>query len=164
MDFKKGKGNLPGDSDKSSSYGSTRSSSGRKKGDGTIDASPDNTAASRTGSKPGLGSGARNVLETKAWQESKAGALRIWHNYKLMLITKFKQLPRAEQETLITRICQVVTMGSAVLVIQLFYSFLPLFLRVLALPLALVGAWWAGTRVVAPMMIIRYDEHLNREY
>ena len=81
-----------------------------------------------------------------------------------MLTTKFKQLPRAEQETLITRISQVVTMGSSVLVIQLFYSFLPLFLRVLALPLALVAAWWAGTRVVAPMMIIRYDKYLNREY
>jgi len=123
-------------------------------GDGRIDATP----------PKGGSMSPRNIQETQVYKEGQAGVKRFWSNYTTMLKTQFQRMSRAEQEGMITRLCQIVTIGSAMLVTSLFYSFLPLFLRVFALPVMFLAAYWAGTKVVSPIMIVRYDQYLNREF
>ncbi len=117
----------------------------------SIDASPSGTAP-------------RNLRETKIWKDSESGMKRMWANYVNTLKDSFRQMPRAEQEQFIKRICVTVTLGVAALVFQFFYPFLPQLLRVLSLPIMLVAAYWAATKIVTPVMIIRYEEYLNRDF
>ncbi|HEY9871094.1 MAG TPA: hypothetical protein V6D08_18150 [Candidatus Obscuribacterales bacterium] len=153
MDFKKSRGGKRGE---------------QRSSDKTFSASPDPGAtidARPTGEPPPLakqaGGGPRNIQETKAWKESTSGLQRMWHNYLNMLGTQFRRMSRADQEALITRLCQIVTIGSAALVTMLFYGFIPLFLKIFVLPGILLAAYWAGTNVVAPIMIVRYEQYLN---
>ncbi len=125
----------------------------------TIDASPGERPSL---SRPGTGGGPRNLQETKAWQEGTGGLKRMWRNYLTMLGTQFKKMSRREQEDLITRLSQIVTIGSAALITMLFYGFIPLFLKIFVLPGILLGAYWAGTNIVSPIMIARYEQYLNR--
>jgi len=125
----------------------------------TIDASPGERPAARPGAAGGQGP--RSIQETKAWQEGTGGLKRMWHNYVTMLGTQFKKMTRREQEELITRLSQIVTIGSAALITMLFYGFIPLFLKIFVLPGILLGAYWAGTNVVSPIMIARYEQYLN---
>lgn len=105
-----------------------------------------------------------NLADTEIFQESKAGMHKVWSNYLNMLARSFQKMSRNNQEQLIVRVCQIVTVGTTVLIISLFYSFLPPQLRVIIVPIALIGAWWAGTKMVAPQMMVRFAQHLNREY
>ncbi len=155
MDFSKTKGGGP---------------RGGKKGDGpdrSIDASPGNLPAEQSGKRfegGGTGTGPKNIMETQAWKEGTGGARRLWSNYMNILAESFSRMPRDGQEQLIVRLSQVLTIGSAILILSFFYAFIPVFIRVLALPAVVVGAWYAGTKVVAPIMIARFDSYLNRDF
>jgi hypothetical protein len=123
----------------------------------SIDASPGNASLDAP-ARP------KNIRETKAWQDGSAGVKKMWWNYKQTLSESFKRMGRAQQEQLITQLSMIVTIGTTILLLSFFYNFLPQVVRVFALPLIGVGSWWAGTRIVAPIMIGRYDEYLNREF
>lgn len=158
MDFKKARPGKKGE-DKPSG----KSFSASPEAGATIDASPgDSPELSAPGSLPRSGTGPRNIQETRVWKESTSGLKRMWQNYLAMLGTQFRRMLRAEQVELITRLCQIVTIGSAALITMLFYGFIPLYLKIFVLPAILLGAWWTGTNVVAPIMIGRYEQYLNR--
>jgi len=125
--------------------------------DEIIDASPGNGENQQSG-------GPRNIAETKVWKESSGSVKRAWSNYVGMLADRFQMLPRADQEQFITRLSIIVTMGATIIVMVLFYSFLPTAIRLLALPAALVAAYLAGLKIVTPIMVSRFEEYLNREY
>jgi len=135
-----------------------RGGSSRPKPNDIIDASPgDDSSRVRKGSQP------RNIQETQAWQDGVGGARRMWNNYLTLLSTSFAKMSRQGQEQFITRLSQIVTIGSAALFTSIFYAFLPSIVRVFALPLVIVGAWWAGTNIVAPQMIVRFSQYLNED-
>lgn len=121
----------------------------------TIDASP-----GQVESRSSLNS----IQETKIWKESTSGIKRMWSTYVQILKDSFQRMSRVEQEALITRFCLIVTLGVAVIALSFFYAFLPLGVRVIGLPVIGVVAWFAGTRIIAPVMIARYEKYLNREY
>ena len=134
-----------------------------------IDMSPSGRAGGRPGGyRPGGGGGGRgtprNIQETEAWKQSQAGVANMWANYKRVLKTSWQRMPRADQEALIVRLCQIVTIGVSVLVLMLFYGFLPQQLRILAVPGVFLGSFWLGTKVVAPIVTVQYDQYLNKEF
>lgn len=156
MDFNKSRGGRGGS-------GSSRPGSSRR--DTEFDANPD-TISNRVlpdSSRPGSMDGPRSIHDTKVWQDSSAAGKKMWSNYTDMLKRNFRELSRAQQEQFINRICLITTMGVAALLLMFFYSFLPLFIRVFALPLILGGSYWAGNKVITPIMIIRYEQYLSKE-
>lgn len=126
--------------------------------DEVIDATPGNSPASNMSNRP------RNIAETKVWKESTGTAKKAWSNYLGMLSDRFQMMPRFEQEQFITRLSVIFTMGATIIVMVMFYSFLPTAVRLLALPGALVASYLAGLKIVTPIMISRYEQYLNREY
>lgn len=103
----------------------------------------------------------RNLPDTKAWKQGVSGAKSVWSGYLSMMAARFQSTPRLKQDEYILRMSQIVTIGSAALVLSFGYPFLPTFARVLILPVVLVGAWLVGSRVVAPTMVARFEKHLN---
>jgi len=103
----------------------------------------------------------RNLPDTKVWKEGVDGAKSAWSGYLGMLGGRFQNTPRAKQEEFILRMSQAVTIGSACLVFNFVYSFLPTFARVLVLPVVLIAAWLISSKVVAPTMVTRFEKHLN---
>jgi hypothetical protein len=104
-----------------------------------------------------------SIRETQGWKTSQQGIKRFWNNYKEILITAFNRMSRAEQEGLVTRMCVIVTIGVTGLGLLLFYNFIPRMVRVVAVPSALFAAWWAGNRIVAPVVLGRLENFLNKE-
>ncbi len=104
-----------------------------------------------------------NVRETEAWKASQRGLNRFWDNYRNLLKTSFQGMSRAEQENLVTKLCIIVTIGVTVLAFLLFYTFIPRLGRVFGVPAAIFGAWWAGGRIVAPVVLGRMESLLNKE-
>jgi len=141
MDFKKFKGPQRGNQPEDSAPGER------------IDARP--AAQHPAGLKP------HSIQDTKVWKQGSAGIKQAWNNYKAMLARSFKSMPREEQEALITRFCLITTIGVAMLLYMLVANFLPLYVRVFALPLVFAGSYWLGNKLVAPVVIVRYDEYLN---
>ena len=123
--------------------------------DGVIDASPDGKHTNGKGVQP------RNILETRPVQDSMRGARAMWATYLAILKNSFANMERPKQEWFILRFSQAVTIGSAVLLAQLFYAFLPTFVRVFFLPTVILVSWFIGTRIVAPQMIVRFSKYLN---
>lgn len=119
-------------------------------------------AGKRIDARPDPGtSRPQSIRETKVWKQGSSEVNRAWSNYKTSLIRAFKRLSRVDQESLITQICMITTMGVSMLLYMFIYPFLPLFIRLFALPLVLIGSYWAGTKLVAPIMIVRFDSLLN---
>ena len=148
--------------------GSKSSFRGARQLDDGFDASPnsDLPAVSDTASRFGNGKktgGPKNIQETKAWKESIGGVQRFWGNYINTLKTAFRRMDRRQQEELITRVSQIITVGTAIITMSAWYWFMPQQIRVIALPLVIVGSWWVGTKIVGPSMIARFDSHLNPE-
>lgn len=108
-------------------------------------------------------SGPKNIQETKAWKDGVGGLQRFWSNYLNSLKTAFQRLDRRGQEELIIRMCQIMTVGAAIITTSIWYYFMPPNVRVLILPVVLVGAWWLGTKIVGPSMIDRFDVHMHPE-
>lgn len=103
----------------------------------------------------------KNITETKAYKEGKAGIGQMWNNYLLLLSSYFQKMKREDQEQLIVRFCQVVTVGCAVVLTSFFYQFVPSLVKVFALPLFFVGTWFVATRVVSPIIIAQFESKLN---
>jgi len=106
----------------------------------------------------------RNLRETKVWKDTIGACQQLWSNYIAMLKLSFRKMSRYDQEQMITKYSWVISMGVAALAYQFFIrDFLPVIIRVLALPLILVAAWAVGTRLVAPVFIKRFEKYLNQE-
>jgi hypothetical protein len=110
-----------------------------------------------TGNK---GSGNR-IQDNKIWQGTVGSTKNALTGYFAFLQKYFLDQPRAEQEQLITRYCQILTIGAAVVILSFLNTFLPTIIRVFALPAILVGAWYAGTNIVPPIVIKRMEKYLN---
>lgn len=95
------------------------------------------------------------------WNQGKKGLSDIWENYVQMLRRDFQKRPRRSQEQLILRLSQVLTIGCVVVLLNFFYSFIPSVIRLFAFPLLLVAAWFVATRAIAPMIVVRFEDHLN---
>lgn len=106
--------------------------------------------------------GPKNITETKGWQQSTSGLKQMWGNYVAILAEQFRRLDRPNQEQLITRLCQVVTVGCAIVLTNFFYQFIPLMIRVFAFPAILLGSWWVASKVVAPIVISQFEDKLNK--
>lgn len=140
--------------------------SGQGSQDDDLDMSPGNYSPGRSGAKPAAGrpGSPRNIQETQAWQQSQAGLKNMWTNYKRVLKSSWQKMPRVDQEALITRLCQIVTIGVSILVLMFFYGFLPKLIAIFAVPGVLILSFWAGTKVVAPIITVQYDQYLNKEF
>lgn len=103
----------------------------------------------------------KNITETKAFKKGMGGMSNMWSNYMAILDRYFKGMTRTDQEQLIVRGCQVITVGCAIVLTTFFYQFVPLLVRVFALPLFIVGSWFVATRVVAPIIIAQFENKLN---
>ena len=103
----------------------------------------------------------QKIKESRAWQDGMGGITRFWNNYVNALKMAFNRLDRVGQEDLIMRGSQIVTVGAAIITTYIWYWFMPQGIRVIVLPIVLIGSWWLGTRVVAPSMIERFDSHLH---
>ncbi len=125
----------------------------RKKGSGTDRMNPPPESSGK----------ARNITETEAWKSSSRGAKRFWVNYKNVLRDSFNRMSRQEQEDLIIKFAMIVTLGVTCLVILIFYPVTPRLMRVLGLPVALLVAWWAGRRIVGPVVIDRMENMLRKD-
>lgn len=104
----------------------------------------------------------RDITDTQGWKSSSKGFQRFWNNYKTVLVTSFNRMNRREQEDLIDKFSMIITIGVTCLIILIFYPVIPRLLRVLGLPVALLAAWWAGRRVVGPVVIDRMEKYLKR--
>lgn len=104
----------------------------------------------------------RNVLETKIWQNSVGAISKFWANYQNLLSLSFKRMPREMQEQLISRICMIITIGVATILIMFFYPFIPQYIRIPLVPISIIGSYWLANRVVSPVMLSRYEHILNR--
>ncbi len=105
----------------------------------------------------------RDIRDTEGYKASTKGVKRFWTNYQNILKTSFNDMSRDEQEDLIDKFAMIVTIGVSVLVILIFYPMVPRPLRVLGLPVALLVAWWAGRKVVGPVIVARLEGILKRE-
>ncbi len=105
----------------------------------------------------------RNITDTQGWKSSSKGVKRFWTNYKAILKDSFNRMSRQEQEDLIDKFAMIVTVGVTCLVVLIFYPVIPRTLRVFGLPVALLSAWWAGRRVVGPVVIDRLGSILKKE-
>jgi hypothetical protein len=128
--------------------------------DQIIDASPGDGLNSLTNGQK-LGAKPKNVQETEAWKDGTKRVKRIWGSYVNNLKLSFQRMPRAGQLELITKGSIVVTMGVAVVSLGLFYYFLPTVVRIFALPLVLVAAWFTATKLVAPIIKDRLEPYMN---
>jgi hypothetical protein len=105
----------------------------------------------------------RSIQDTQAWKGGAKGLKNLWNRYISTLKDSFANMPRSTQLELISKGSIIVTMGVAVISLGLFYYFLPTIVRVFALPVLLVAAWFVGTRLVAPMVADRLEPYMNAE-
>lgn len=126
--------------------------------DQVIDASPG-------GDSPNLQAPGKptNVRETKAWVQTTGGAKRLWAVYVQTLKTSFQKMNRTEQIGLIDKGSVIITIGVVVVVLATFYQMLPSILRIFLAPGMIAGAWFFAKRVVTPVMVARFEHHLNAD-
>lgn len=112
---------------------------------------------------PPPGAHPRSLTDTAAFQKGKNSASRMWTQYKNILRTSFVRMTRSEQEALLTKASIIITIGVTIIALGLFYSLIPRMVRVFLVPGALFGAWWIGGKVVAQVIIARFDSFLNKQ-
>ena len=83
--------------------------------------------------------------------------------YWLFLRNSFRSMPREQQIVTINRFAQVLCIGIAVVILQLFYSVLIPQVRIISLPLIVGGAWFVANKLVAPALITRMGNLMNRD-
>lgn len=103
----------------------------------------------------------RDITDTEGWKSSQKGLKRFWTNYKNILKESFNRMTREEQEDLIDKFAMIVTIGVTCLILLIFYPVIPRLLRVLGLPCAILAAWWAGRRIVGPVIVDRMSNLLK---
>ncbi len=86
----------------------------------------------------------------------KGKAAGFMQKYTNTLKASFDEMDSDEQEAMITKFCYVISIGIAMVALSCFYTILPPLIRILALPIVLTGAWFVGSKVVAPAMIERF--------
>ena len=106
------------------------------------------------------GPGSR-IQDSKIWQNTVGPTKNAFTGYFGFLGKYFHNLPRFEQEKLITTHCQILTIGAAVVLLTFVNPFLPTLIRVLLLPALFIFAWYMGTKVVPVIVIKRMDKYLN---
>lgn len=116
-----------------------------------------NTATDSPGAKK------KDITDTQGWKNSSRGIKRFWTNYKAVLVDSFNRMTRSEQEDLIDKFAMIITIGVTCLVVLIFYPVIPRLLRVLGLPAAFFAAWWAGRKIVGPVVIDRMEHLLKRD-
>ena len=104
-----------------------------------------------------------DIRETKAYLKAQNGAKRMWDNYLAFLGSSFQRMDREEQITTIQKFSMAFSIGIAALATSCFYSMLPQQLRVLVVPIVLGGAWWFGSKVLAPQAINRLDKYIHKD-
>lgn len=112
---------------------------------------------------PGTGVRRKDITETEGWKTGASGFKRAWNNYKNLLKDNFNNMSREDQEDLIDKFAMIITIGVTVLAVLLLYQYIPRILRVLGLPVALIVAWWAGRKIVGPVVIDRMEHLLKKE-
>ncbi len=125
----------------------------------TSDIPPPPSGADRGSS----GAGPKSIRDTATWKASQRGIKQFWTSYLTRLSESFNSMSRGEQENLIAKFCVIVTVGVTVMGFLLFYNFIPLHLRVILIPIAMVVAWWAAGKIVAPVVLDRLAGKLNRD-
>jgi hypothetical protein len=116
-------------------------------------------------SKPGDGPAKPNasLAESAVFKASQRGANRLLSNYRNVLASSFNRMSRFEQESLVQRVCLVLTLGVTGLALLLFYPVIPRLARVFGVPIAGFAAWWAGNRLVTAVVLGRIEHLLNKE-
>jgi hypothetical protein len=137
--------------------------------DGVIDASPgDSPSESRdkfnSRQTSDLDGKLKNLTEHKVWQQSTGAVGGMWARYLQILRSSFANMPLERQVQLIINACQIVTVGLTVLGLCFIYRFLPLFARVLVVPIVVGVAWWFGTKTVATVILQRFSKYLNHKF
>jgi len=132
----------------------------RGKGGEIFDATPEEDGAdiSHDGKSAGK---PHDIRKTKAWQKGENGAKKIANNYFSFLRRSFARMSRGEQLQTIQHFCLAFSLGTAVVALALFYSVLPLALRVISLPLIGGLAWWLAAKVIAPQAILRLQNYIH---
>lgn len=115
------------------------------------------------GSDRGKGGGPKSIRDTETWKASQRGIKQFWSSYLARLTVAFNTMSRYEQENLVGRFCVIVTIGVTVMGFLLFYNFIPMHLRVIIVPPAMVAAWWVAGKIVAPVIIQRLESKLNKD-
>ncbi len=145
------------------SFGKSKGGKGQKSrsknfDDQLIDASPGgNDAPNLNAPKP------IDVRQTKAWLETTGGVKKLWAVYVNTLVSSFQRMNRGEQIALIEKGSVIVTIGVVVVVLATFYQMLPSIVRIFLAPGLVAGAWFFAKRVVTPVMIARFEDHLNAD-
>ena len=136
-----------------------RKQASKKGQEQNFDASPGKDGASQlmSGQRP------KSVQDTQVWKGGSRNIKRLWSGYLDTLKQSFYNMPRAGQLELIYKGSIVITMGVAVVSLGLFYYFLPTIVRVFALPVVGVTAWFTATKLVAPIITARMEQYLNPE-
>ncbi len=83
--------------------------------------------------------------------------------YLQIMSRNFKLLGRENQELLIKRICQTLTLGLTSLALVFAYSFIPEIIRIFLVPVAGLLAWWLGSNLVTSVMLDRLQNYLDKE-
>jgi len=143
-----------------------KKSSGFRPGAGgrSFDASPGAPGENGQPGGPNKRQDLQNLTEHQAWKQSTGAASKMWARYVELLRTSFIGMSRDRQVQLITNASQIVCVGLTALVLSYFYKFFPLFARVAIVPIAIIGAWWIGSNIVADAMIERFSKYLNQEF
>ena len=123
---------------------------------------PSSVDGGRNGGPGPGGKKPKSITETNAWRQGMGGFRSMWSQYLGILASSFRNMNRGDQEALITRICQVITVGCAFVITNFFYQFLPTLVRLFGFPVVVVGAWFLATKVIAPIMISQFESKLNR--
>jgi hypothetical protein len=136
---------------------------------GIIDASPGdarNESRDKLNSQqtPDVNGKLKNLTEHKVWQQSTGALGGMWARYLQILRSTFANMPLERQVQLIINACQIVSVGLTVLGLCFIYRFLPLFARVLVVPIAVGIAWWFGTKTIASVILQRYSKYFNHKF
>jgi hypothetical protein len=111
--------------------------------------------------KTGNSGEGNSIKDSKIWQNTVGPTKNAVAGYFGFLGKSFHDLPRMEQERLITNYCQILTIGAAIVILTFANPFLPTLVRVIALPAVGIFAWYMSTNVVSAIVIKRMDKYLN---
>lgn len=134
-----------------------------KKGNRGSDDRVLNVAPDDSSGPDGMPAPPRSYGGNQQWNSSKQGLSRVWNNYRTHLGNSFKRLPRYQQEALVGRMCLIITVGVTGLALLLFYSLINRAVRIVLVPAAICGAWYAANKLVTPVVLARLENYLNEE-
>lgn len=102
-----------------------------------------------------------NIKESKAWKDSIGAWQKVWGNYLNNLSTYWRNMSRSDQEELITNFSCILAVGGTTLAWYPIYPLFPSILKVIAVPLSLVLAYFFGRNIASKIIIDRCGKYLN---